>query len=181
MIHTARGAALAALLVITGTSVANAQEVPEKRRFVSLGAGATVPFSDFGEEGKTGFHTGLGVGSGIGSGKLFVLGTGFYGRNGVAEEGHEDDFFALLGGTLNLGLMGSGEVVRPYGYLGLGVQRVEEKGEAHSHGSENEAFGNVALGLSIGRGNTRFWIQGGAVLGGEHTYVPLSAGFSIGF
>jgi len=181
MNHFVRGAALAALLVVAGAAGAHAQEAPESRKFFSFGAGATVPFGDFKEEAKTGFLTGLGFGSAVGSGNLFLLGTGFYGRNGVSEEGHEDDYFALLGGTLNLGLMGSGEAVRPYGYVGLGMQRVEEKGEDHSHGAESEAFGNAVVGLSIGRGNTRFWIQGGAVLGGEHTYMPISAGVSIGF
>lgn len=181
MNHVVRGAALAVLFIVAGTSQAQAQEEAASRKFFSFGAGATVPLGDFKEEAKTGFLTGLGFGSGIGSGNLFLLGTGFYGKNGVNEEGHGDDYFALLGGTVNLGLMGSGEGARPYGYLGLGMQRVEEKGEGHSHGAENEAFGNAVVGLSLGRGNTRFWIQGGAVLGGEHTYIPLSAGVSIGF
>lgn len=189
MNHIVRGAALAALIVVAGTTGAHAQEATESRKFFSFGAGATVPFGDFKEEAKTGFLTGVGFGSGIGSGNLFLLGTGFYGKNGMAEHedddhGHDDhgeDTFSLLGGALNLGLMGSGEALRPYGYVGLGMQRVEQKGEDHDHGAENEAFGNAVVGLSIGRGNTRFWIQGGAVLGGEHTYMPISAGVSIGF
>jgi hypothetical protein len=189
MNHIVRGAALAALFIVAGTSGAQAQEAVESRKFFSVGAGATVPFGDFKEEAKTGFLTGLGFGSGIGSGNLFLLGTGFYGKNNVAEgedddhgqDEHGEDTFSLLGGSVNLGLMGSGEAVRPYGYVGLGMQRVEQKGEDHSDGAENEAFGNAVVGLSIGRGNTRFWIQGGAVLGGEHTYIPISAGVSIGF
>ncbi len=189
MNHFVRGAALAALLIVAGTSGAQAQATTESRKFFSFGAGASVPFGDFKEEAKTGFLTGLGFGSGIGSGNLFVLGTGFYGKNGMAEHedddhGHDDhaeDSFSLLGGALNLGLMGKGEAARPYGYVGLGMQRVQQKGEDHSHGAESEVFGNAVAGLSIGRGNTRFWIQGGAVLGGEHTYMPISAGVSIGF
>lgn len=180
----ARGAALAALLLAAGTHGVSAQEAREEagpRRFFTVGAGATLPLGEFKDEGKAGFLTGVGIGSGIGSGNLFLLGSAFYGRNGVSEEGHEDDYFALRGGTVNLGLMGSGEGVRPYGYVGLGVQRVEEKGEDHSHGAENETFGNAAVGLSFGRGSTRVWVQGGAVLGGEHAYLPVSAGVSIGF
>ena len=180
MNHIVRGAALAALLVVAGTSGVQAQQAEEPRNFFSFGAGATVPVGDFKEEAKTGFMTGLGFGAGI-TGNLFVLGTGFYGRNGVNEEGHADDYYKLLGGTVNLGLSGSGESVRPYGYAGVGMQRVEEKGEDHTHGAENELFGNAAVGLSFGRGNARFWIQSGAVFGREHSYVPLSAGVSIWF
>lgn len=184
MKYIGRGAALAAMLVVVGTSGATAQEAPEAagaRKFFTVGAGATLPLGDFKDEGKTGFLTGVGLGSGIGSGNLFVLGSVFYGRNGVSEEGHGDDYFALRGGTVNLGLMGSGVSVRPYGYVGFGVQRVEEKGEDHSHGAENETFGNAAVGLSFGRDSARFWVQGGAVLGGEHSYMPVSAGVSVGF
>lgn len=167
--------AVAGLLVLAGSVGLEAQS----RKFVSLGGGLTMPTGDFKneEEAKSGWMTGAALGTGIGSGNLFVMASGFYGKNG--SDHAEDETTTLTGGTLNVGLMSGGEMVRLYGYAGAGLQHY--KNNEHLEDNGTSVLGNAAVGLNIGRGTTRFWVQGGLAMNTTASYIPVLAGISIGF
>ncbi len=167
--------AVAGLLVLAGSVGLEAQS----RKFVSLGGGLTMPTGDFknDEEAKSGWMTGAALGTGIGSGNLFVMASGFYGKNG--SDHAEGETTTLTGGTLNVGLMSGGDMVRLYGYAGAGLQNYSNNEHQEENGTS--ALGNVAVGLSIGRASTRFWFQGGLAMNKTASYIPVLAGISFGF
>lgn len=175
MLKVVRLMAVAGALMLVASTAAEAQG----RKFFSLGGGMTMPTGDFknDEEAKTGWMTGAALGTGVGSGNLFVMASGFYGKNGSDHD--EDETSTLTGGTLNLGLMSRGEMARIYGYVGGGLQNF--KNNEHEEDNGTSVLGTAAVGLSIGRGSTRFWVQGGLAMNKTASYIPVMAGVSIGF
>lgn len=175
MRYLVRVLVFAGVLAAAGASGLEAQA----RKFFSVGGGLTMPTGDFKneEEAKNGWMTGVALGTGIGSGNLFVMGSGFYGKSGSDHD--EDETHTLTGGTLNLGLMSRGEMARVYGYVGGGLQNY--KNNEHEEENGTSALGTAAVGVSVGRGSTRLWVQGGLALNKTASYIPVSAGVSIGF
>jgi hypothetical protein len=167
--------AVAGVLVLAGSVGLEAQA----RKFVSIGGGLTMPTGDFknDEEAKSGWMTGAAFGTGIGSGNLFVMASGFYGKNGSDHD--EDETSTLAGGTVNLGVMSRGEMARIYGYVGGGLQNYSNNEHQEENGTS--VLGNAAVGVNIGRGNTRFWVQGGLAMNKTASYIPVLAGISFGF
>lgn len=153
------------------------------RTFLSLGAGATIPTSDYGDYAKTGWMGGLGVGTAVGSGNMFVMASGFFGKN--SHEGEDNSSTTLMGGGANIGMMSSGERARLYGYVGGGLQNHKYNPSGDDEGdSEAKPYANGWVGVSLGSAKARPWIQGGMVmgLGGEKTsYFGVMAGISIGW
>lgn len=166
---------MAGLLTIVGSVGLEAQS----RKWFSFGGGLTVPTGDFKneEEAKSGWITGAALGTGIGSGNLFVMANGFYGKSGSNHDADESS--TLTGGSVNLGVMSRGEMARIYGYVGGGLQNYSNNEHQEENGTS--ALGNVAVGLSIGRASTRFWVQGGLAMNKTASYIPVMAGVSIGF
>lgn len=169
------------LMAVTGALVLAASTAAEAqgRKWFSVGGGMTMPTGDFKNEkdAKNGWMTGAALGTGIGSGNLFVMAKGFYGKND--SDHHEGETMTLAGGSLNLGLMSRGEMARIYGYVGGGLQSYTNN--EHEEDNATGVLGNAAVGLSVGRGATRFWVQGGLAMNKTASYIPVMAGISIGF
>lgn len=170
-------ASLIALALLVGLTASPAEA--QARRFISLGAGLTMPTGDFKneEEAKSGWMGGFAVGTGLGSGNLFVMASGFYGKNGSDHD--EDETITLSGGTVNLGAMSRGASARVYGYVGGGFQNLNNN--EHEEDNGTSALGTAAVGLSLGRAATRFWIQAGLAMNKSASYMPVMAGVSFGF
>lgn len=170
-----------AFLVIGGLTLAAGSLSAQGRRFVSVGAGATIPTGDYGEYARTGWLGAAAVGTGVGSGNVFVMGSAFYGRN--SHEGTDAGSTSLYGALGHVGLMGPGEAARLYGYVGGGLQvhKYNAPDALGDYGdSETQAMGTAAVGVSVGRSATRFWVQGGIAVG-DTSYLHVLAGVSVGF
>jgi hypothetical protein len=168
------------LAVLTSLSATASAQVPSTSVFV--GGGATVPIGDYKEYAKTGFLADAGIGRTFGSGRVFAFADVFYGRNS-----HEtaDESTTLLGGGANVGLSSTAGTVRPYAYVGLGMQNHKyNPAGGGDGGSETKPYGRGAVGLSLGSGKTTFWVEAGLIQGfggddGNTGYLPIQAGISI--
>jgi len=162
--------ALVAVLSVSSTQSAGAQTVVG----VGVGGGVAMPMGDFGDAFKMGFGGGAG---------LFVYPNG--GRVGFRADVGYMTFKDDLGLDIDsnpLTLMGSvllpltqGSSATPYVVGGAGIMSDEGSAFAWQGG----------LGVSIGTGSTRLFIEGKWVSaskdGATTSYVPLIAGVSFRF
>jgi hypothetical protein len=176
-------------LTVLATLFAVSAGQAQAGKYLYVGGGATLPMGDYkdfggGDGAKTGFMADVGLGTNLGSsGKMFGFVDMFYGKN---SHDTDDESTTLIGGGANIGMQTSGTSSRLYGYVGGGLQSHKYNAAGGvDGGSETNPFARGALGISLGSGNTTFWLEAGYVLGfgdegAKTSYVPLLAGISIG-
>ncbi len=161
-----------------------AAQAPSAR--FGLGGGAIVPVGDYEVADKIGWH-GLGmVQVGLPPLPVDIRVDGLYGHtthkdmSGVAVPGSTK----LYGGLANVVYsIGPQAMARPYVLAGIGLYHVKVDVPGTTADETKFAFG-VGGGVSVGRGPTRFFVEGRFVSvrerGGSTSFLPVTAGVTFG-
>jgi len=168
-------------MALAGIAAAQAPSV----RF-GLGGGAIVPVGDYKEADKIGWH-GLGmVQVGLPPLPVDIRVDGLYGQTTHKDIGTTpvSGNTKLYGGLLSVVYNVRANVLtRPYIVGGAGVYHVKVDVPGITADETRFAFG-VGGGVSVGRGRTRFFVEGRFVSvresGGSTSFLPVTAGVSFG-
>ncbi len=164
---------LAAALLLAAAATAHAQA----RFFV--GAGASIPVSEYGDLADTGWITSLGVVGDLGDQGVFGFFEGMYGRN--SHSGVTGNATNLYGGGGALGYRfgdASKAGVYVYGSAGLLVNKFSPNvGSGTS--KTRFAFG-PAFGIDIPLNKVALWIEGRYIHSKDTRFIPIMVGLSFG-
>lgn len=183
-----KGAAVLALGLLLGAPAAHAQGAE-----FSLGAGATVPLSDYSDVAKTGFHGLVGISFAPSSFPFGIQVDGMYQRLKFDDVIPGDRSSQIIQGTANLIYKfktSEESSFRPYIIGGLGVYNFKAVGgddvSPPGEGDTSTDFGiNAGAGFDIKAGGAGLFIEGRFhnVFGdgvSDAQFIPITAGIRLG-
>jgi hypothetical protein len=183
---TSKGAAALALGLLFSAPVAHAQGAE-----FSLGAGLTVPLSDFGDAAKTGFNGLVGISFAPSSFPLGIQIDGMYQRLKQEDVFPGDRSNQIIQGTANLVYKfktSEESTFRPYIIGGLGIYNFKLVGgddvSPPGEGDTGTDFGvNAGAGFDFKAGGAGLFVEGRFhdVFGdADANFIPITAGIRLG-
>jgi hypothetical protein len=148
--------------------------------FGFLGAGATIPTSDYGDYANTGWMGAAGVGFPIGDAGLAVGAEGFYGQNNHDYDGDKTNPYGALGFVQYS--FGDQARLHPYLLGGAGILVHKYSSDNFNGDSESQFAYSFGAGLAYPLGATTGLYGEGRYWGSEDTtFFGIMGGFFFTF
>jgi hypothetical protein len=148
-------ATLATLVVLLLPAHLSAQSI-------YIGAGASIPVSDYNAYANTGFITAVGVTLPVGDQGLALVGEGFFGQNSHDDEGDKTNPYGVMAG-LTYEITGADEAKGVY-FFGEAGLLVHKYGSDTFESSSDTGFGfGAGAGFFFPLGGVTGWLEGRAM------------------
>jgi opacity protein-like surface antigen len=172
---------IVSVVFAAGAALAISAGAAQAQINVGVGGGVTIPTSDFGDVGKTGWHGIAHVGYGLPSG-VGIRGEFFYGENKFDPSGGK---FKLAGGLGSLSYEFGVTNIKPYIIGSAGVMQFKADPDAGGAASETKFTFGGGAGVKFKAGSDASVFVEGRYLsintsGNNANFIPVTVGVSFG-